>query len=53
MGGRSRSTPAPTETKVTQSNLPEYLQPYFDRLLKSGEAESIQPYTPYGGERIA
>ena len=53
MGGRSRSTPAPTETKVTQSNLPEYVQPYFERLLQRGEAESNQPYTPYGGERIA
>ena len=54
MGGRSRSAPAqPTETRVTQTDLPEYVQPYFERLLKRGEAESNQPYTPYGGERIA
>ena len=44
---------APTETTVTQTDLPEYVQPYFERLLQRGEAESNQPYTPYGGERIA
>ena len=54
MGGRSGgSSSAPTETRVTQTDLPEYVQPYFERLLKRGEAESNQPYTPYGGERIA
>ena len=53
MGGRSKSSPAPTETRVTQTDLPEYVQPYFERLLKRGEAESNQPYTPYQGERIA
>jgi hypothetical protein len=44
---------APTETTVTQTDLPEYVQPYFERLLKRGEAESNQPYTPYQGERLA
>ena len=54
MGGRSGgSSSAPTETRVTQTDLPEYVQPYFERLLKRGEAESNQPYTPYSGERIA
>tara|TARA_E500000318_G_scaffold96810_2_gene97318 strand:- start:5291 stop:6961 length:1671 start_codon:yes stop_codon:yes gene_type:complete len=53
MGGRSGGSSAPTETKVVNTDLPEYVQPYFERLLKRGEAESNQPYTPYGGERIA
>ena len=55
MGGRSSgsSSSQPTETRVTQTDLPEYVQPYFERLLKRGEAESNQPYTPYGSERIA
>ena len=44
---------APTETTVTQTDLPEYVQPYFERLLKRGEAESNQQYTPYQGERLA
>jgi len=53
MGGRSGGSSAPTETKMIQTDLPEYVQPYFERLLQRGEAESNQPYTPYGGERIA
>tara|TARA_R100000995_G_scaffold80391_1_gene52179 strand:+ start:3679 stop:5511 length:1833 start_codon:yes stop_codon:yes gene_type:complete len=53
MGGRSSGSSAPTETRVTQSDLPEYVQPYFERILQRGEAESNQPYTPYGGERLA
>ena len=53
MGGRSSGSSAPTETRVTHTDLPEYVQPYFERLLQRGEAESNQPYTPYGGERIA
>ena len=44
---------APTETTVTQTDLPEYVQPYFERLLQRGEAESIQGYQPYGGQRLA
>jgi hypothetical protein len=43
----------PQDTTVTQTNLPEYVQPYFERLLQRGEAESLQPYTPYEGERLA
>jgi len=43
----------PTETRVVNSDLPEYVQPYFERLLQRGEAESNQPYTPYEGERLA
>jgi len=53
MGGRSSGSAAPTETTVTQTDLPEYVQPYFERILQRGEAESNQPYTPYGGERLA
>ena len=44
---------APTETTVTQTDLPEYVEPYFKRLLQRGEAESIQGYDPYGGQRLA
>ena len=42
---------APTETKqtVTQTNLPEYVRPYFERLLGRTEAESKREYEPYGG----
>jgi len=46
---------APTETKstVTQTNLPEYVRPYFERLLQRTEAESQRPYQPFEGQRIA
>jgi len=46
---------APTETKqqVTTTNLPEYVRPYFERLLGRTEAESKREYEPYGGQRIA
>ena len=53
MGGRSSGSAAPTETTVTNTDLPEYVQPYFERILQRGEAESNQPYTPYEGERLA
>ncbi len=44
---------APTETTVTQTDLPAYVEPYFKRLLQRGEAESIQGYDPYGGQRLS
>lgn len=45
---------APTETKqqVTTTNLPEYVRPYFERLLGRTEAESKREYEPYDGQRI-
>ena len=43
----------PTETTVTQTDLPEYFQPYAERLLQRAEADSIQGYQPYGGQRLA
>jgi hypothetical protein len=43
----------PTETTNITSNLPEYVQPYFERLLQRSEGESIQGYQPYGGQRLA
>ena len=43
----------PSKSTVTQSNLPEYARPYYERLLDRGEAESETPYDAYGGTRIA
>ena len=54
MGGRSGgSSSAPTEQTVYSTDLPEYVEPYFTRLLSRGEGESLQQYTPYGGQRLA
>jgi len=44
---------APTSQTVTQTNLPEYAQPYFENVLQRGQAESYREYTPYEGQRLA
>lgn len=51
MGSKGSSTP--TKQEVVQTNLPEYVRPYFERLLSRTEAESQRDYEPYGGKRIA
>lgn len=38
---------------VTQQNIPKEFFPYFNRILARGEEASLQPYTPYGGQRLA
>jgi len=52
---------APGDSTVRQTNLPEYADPYFRRLLQGAE-EAMMPfdpvtgestYVPYQGERIA
>jgi len=44
---------APTSQTVTQTNLPEYAQPYVEDLMSRAMAESYRDYTPYGGQRLA
>lgn len=44
--------PSVTESTVTQTDLPEYVKPYFERLLTRTEAESKADYTPYTGTRL-
>ena len=52
--GKGRSAPsAPTEQTVVQSNLPKYVQPYFERLIQRAESESKRDYEPYQGQRLA
>ena len=54
MGKGGGGGPAPpTESTVVQSNLPEYVQPYFERLLERTESESKAAYTPFQGQRLA
>ena len=53
MGGGSGGSSAPTEQTIYQQNLPPYVEPYFKRLLQRTEGESLQEYTPYGGQRLA
>lgn len=42
----------PTESTVTQTNLPEYAEPYYRDLLARTGYESSTPYTPYPGQRL-
>jgi len=53
MCGSSAPPPAPTSQSVTQTSIPEYAQPYVERMLGKAEAFSSAPYQAYGGERIA
>lgn len=52
-GGGSSQQMQPQEQKIVNTSLPDYVEPYFKRLLQRGEAESIQGYTPYGGQRLS
>jgi hypothetical protein len=53
MGKSSGGGSAPANQTITQTNLPEYARPYFEDILKRGQAQSNIQYTPYQGERIA
>ena len=44
-GGEQHST-------VTQSNLPEYAEPYYKALMDRTQEESTRPYQPYEGQRL-
>ena len=52
-GGGSGGAPPPTESTVTQTNLPKYVQPYFEEVLERTSAESQQPYQTFPGQRLA
>jgi hypothetical protein len=50
-GGGDSPPPAPTQT--SQISIPEYAQPYMERLLGRAEAATEAPRQVYGGERFA
>ena len=43
--GKGGGSSGPTESKVVQSNLPEYAEPYYKDLLARVGLESAQEYT--------
>lgn len=49
----SKGGSAPSEQTVVQTNLPDYAEPYFERLMERAEGLSLADYTPYGGQRLA
>jgi hypothetical protein len=50
-GGGDSPPPPPTQT--SQISIPEYAQPYMERLLGKAEAATEAPRQIYGGERFA
>ena len=52
-GGSSAPAPAPTSQTVTNTSIPEYAQPYAERLLGKAETTTNAPYEQYKGDRIA
>lgn len=47
-----KGSSGPTESTVTQSNLPEYAEPFYRDLLARVGYESAVPYQPYQDQRL-
>jgi hypothetical protein len=47
------SSSKPVTQNITQTNIPKEFNPYFKRLLGRVEAQSLEPYKGYSGDRIA
>ena len=53
-GGGGRPPPPPPQTVTQQtSNIPEYFQPYLERLFERAEAVTTEPFQRYEGQRLA
>ncbi len=51
MGKGNKQAQTSTQTQITE--LPDYARPYFENIMKRAEADSLNEYQPYGGERLA
>ena len=53
-GGGGQPPPPPPQTVTQQtSNIPEYFQPYLERLFDRAEAVTTEPFQRYEGQRLA
>ncbi len=43
----------PSNSTVTQTNLPEYAKPYVTDIYERAQTESMRPYEAYTGDRLA
>ena len=50
MGKGNKQAQSSTQTQITE--LPDYARPYVDNLLKRTEAESLNQYQPFQGQRL-
>ena len=48
----SKGGSAPSETKQTVTDIPEFMEPYYHDLMARLGYETAQPYTPYPGQRL-
>lgn len=48
-GGKGKQT----TTQTVETGLPDYVKPYYDRLLNRAEGESNRPYQTYNAQRLA
>jgi hypothetical protein len=51
--GGGSSSPPPQPTQTSQVTIPEYAQPYMERLLGKTEALTEAPYQTYAGKRLS
>ena len=52
-GGGSPPPPPPQTVTQQTSNIPEYFQPYLERLFDRAEAVTTEPFQRYEGQRLA
>ena len=53
-GGGGQPPPPPPQTMTQQtSNIPEYFQPYLERLFDRAEGVTTEPFQRYEGQRLA
>ena len=50
---KGSKAPAVQESRVTQTNLPPYAEPYYRSALERAMFESARPYEPFQGQRLA
>jgi hypothetical protein len=53
MGGGGGNSNQVQRQEVTQTNIPSYARPYFERMMQQGNALLTRPYATYEQERIA
>ncbi len=52
-GGGSPPPPPPSTVTQQTSNIPEYFQPYLERLFERAEGVTTEPFQRYEGQRLA
>lgn len=51
--GKGGGSSQPTNTTVTNNNIPTYAQPFFTGLMQNAQSLAQQPFQPYPGQQLA